>query len=171
VVSELEGSKTSENLREAFAGESQANRRYLAFARKADAEGYPQVAKLFRAAAEAETVHAHAHLRVMGGVGSTEENLGEAVGGETHEFTSMYPGMIAAAKEEGFKKAERSFDYANQVEKIHAGLFQKALDTLGTETESVDYYVCPVCGNTFEGAQTDPCPICGTPADRFMRVE
>ncbi len=170
-MSELEGSKTLENLREAFAGESQANRRYLAFAKQADAEGYPQVAKLFRAAAEAETVHAHSHLKVMVGVASTEENLSEAIGGETHEFTSMYPSMVAEAKEEGFTRAERSFDYANQVEEIHAGLFRKALDSLGKGVQAVDYYVCPVCGNTFEGAQTDPCPICGTSADRFVRVE
>ena len=129
-MSELKGSKTLNNLQEAFAGESQANRRYLAFAKQADADGFPQVAKLFRAAAEAETVHAHAHLKAMEGIGSTEENLREAVGGETHEFQSMYPGMIAAAKEEGFKKAQRSFDYANQVEQIHAGLYQKALDNL-----------------------------------------
>jgi rubrerythrin len=170
-VSELEGSNTLKNLKEAFAGESQANRTYLAFAKQADAEGYSQVAKLFRAAAEAETVHAHAHLRAMEGVGSTDENLRTAVGGETHEFENMYPGMIAEAKEEGFKKAERSFNFANQVEQIHAKLYQKALDTLGQEVESVDYYVCPVCGNTVEGAPTDPCPICGTPANRFFKVE
>ena len=170
-MSELAGSKTLENLREAFAGESQANRRYLAFAEQADADGYPQVAKLFRAAADAETIHAHAHLRAMSGVGSTTENLGEAVGGETHEFTNMYPGMIAAAEEEDFTRARRSFDNANQVEQIHAGLFQKALDSLGEEAQVFDYYVCPVCGNTVEGAPSEPCPICGTPADRFTRVE
>lgn len=170
-MSELAGSKTLDNLREAFAGESQANRRYLAFAKKADAEGYSQAAKLFRAAAGAETVHAHAHLRVMGGVGATQDNLHEAVGGETHEFTSMYPGMIAVAEEEGLKGARRSFDYANQVEQIHAGLFQKTLDTLGQQVEAVDYYVCPVCGNTLEGAPTERCAICGTPADRFFKVE
>jgi rubrerythrin len=123
-------SKTEKNLAEAFAGESQANRRYLAFAKQADKEGYPQVAKLFRAAAEAETVHAHAHLKALGGIKTTAENLKEAIAGETHEFKSMYPGMIATAKEEGNKAAERSFAYANEVEKIHAGLYQKALDSL-----------------------------------------
>jgi rubrerythrin len=169
-MSELRGSKTLENLKEAFAGESLANRKYLAFAKRADDEGFGQVAKLFRAAAEAETVHAHAHLRAMEGIGSTEENLREAVGGETHEFENMYPGMIAEAKDEGFKKAQRSFDFANQVEQIHARLYQKALDTLGQDVEPVDYYVCPVCGNTVEGAPTDPCPICGTPANRFFKV-
>lgn len=170
-MAEVEGSKTGKDLKEAFGGESQANRRYLGFAREADEEGFAQVAKLFRAAAEAETVHALAHLRAMGGIGSTEDNLREAVGGETYEFKSMYPGMIADAQEEGFKKAERSFDYANQVEEIHAGLFQKALDTLGEDVEDFDYYVCPVCGNTVEGPPTERCPICGTPADKFVKVE
>ena len=170
-MAELEGSKTLENLKEAFAGESQANRKYLAFAKQADADGYPQVAKLFRAAAEAETVHAHAHLRAMEGVGSTKDNLLAAVAGETHEFENMYPGMIADAKKEGFKKAERSFDNANEVEQIHAKLYQKALDSLGQKVAAIDYYVCPVCGNTVEGKPTDPCPICGTPANRFFKVD
>jgi len=116
--------KTDECLREAFAGESQANRRYLAFAAKADQEGYPQVAKLFRAAAEAETVHAHNHLRALKGIGNTQENLQEAVAGETHEFKTMYPEMIEVAKAEGNKEAERTFHYANEVEKIHAQLYQ-----------------------------------------------
>jgi rubrerythrin len=170
-MAELEGSQTLEDLKEAFAGESQANRKYLAFAKQADADGFPQAAKLFRAAAAAETVHAHAHLRAMDGVGSTEQNLREAIGGETHEFKSMYPGMIADAKDEGFKKAERSFDYANQVEEIHAALYEKALGALGQDVKAVDYYVCPICGNTFEGEQTDPCPICRTIASRFFKVE
>jgi len=170
-MSELTGSKTEVNLKEAFAGESQANRRYLAFAKQADAEGFAQVAKLFRVAAEAETVHALAHLRVMGGVRSTAENLREAIGGETHEFKTMYPKMIAEAEEEGFKKAQRGFDHANQVEEIHAGLFQRALDSLGEELEPFDYYVCPVCGNTFESEAPEVCPICRTPGERFMRVE
>jgi len=170
-MTELEGSKTLEDLKEAFAGESQANRKYLAFAKQADADGFPQAAKLFRAAAAAETVHAHAHLRAMDGVGSTEQNLREAIGGETHEFKSMYPGMISDAKDEGFKKAERSFDYANQVEEIHAALYERALGSLGQDVEPVDYYVCPVCGNTVEGKPTERCPICGTPADRFFMVE
>jgi rubrerythrin len=142
-------SKSEKNLKEAFAGESQANRKYLAFAQKADREGYAQVAKLFRAAAEAETVHAHTHLRAMKGVGSTADNLKEAIGGETYEFQSMYPPMIETAKEEGDKAAERSFTYANDVEKVHAALYQKALDNLDS-LEEVDYYVCSVCGYTCE---------------------
>jgi len=170
-MAELQRSKTLENLKEAFAGESQANRKYLAFAEQADADGYPHAARLFRAAAAAETVHAHAHLRAMNGIGSTEENLRAAIEGETHEFESMYPDMIAEARKEGFERAERSFDHANEVEQIHARLYNKALDNLGKEAEPVEYYVCPVCGNTFEGEQSEPCPICGTIAKRFFKIE
>jgi len=165
----LSGSQTEKNLNEAFAGESQANRRYLAFAKKAEEDGYKQVAKLFRAAAEAETVHAHSHLRALGGVKSTKENIQEAISGETHEFKSMYPEMLAKAKAEGIKQAEVSFDYANQVEKIHAALYQKAMAELGKNKE-VDYYVCPVCGNTVEEKAPDKCPICDTPGSKFIRV-
>ena len=163
-------SKTEENLKEAFAGESQANRKYLAFAKKADREGHPQVAKLFRAAAAAETVHAHAHLRALKGIGSTEENLKEAVSGETHEFKNMYPPMIETAKEEGEKVAERSFDYANQVEKVHADLYQRALDSLGNLQEA-DYYVCEVCGYTCEDEAPDVCPVCGAKKSVFFKVD
>lgn len=162
-------SKTEENLKEAFAGESQANRRYLAFAKQAEKEGYPQAAKLFRAAAEAETVHAHAHLRALGGIGTTEANLKEAISGETHEFNSMYPAMIEAAKEEGNKAAERSFAYANEVEKVHASLYQKALDNLDS-LEAVDYYVCSVCGYTCEKEPPKKCPVCGAAAKAFFEV-
>ena len=139
-MAELKGSKTENNLMEAFAGESQANRKYLAFAEKADAEGHKQVAKLFRAAAAAETVHAHAHLRTAGGVNSTEANLREAISGETHEFESMYPQMIEEAKAEGFDAALRSFSFANAVEKVHADLYQKAFDNFG-RNQDVDFYV------------------------------
>jgi rubrerythrin len=167
---ELKSSKTEANLQEAFAGESQANRKYLAFARQAEAEGHPQVARLFRAAAEAETVHAHAHLRVLGGVGSTEANLREAIGGETHEFTSMYPQMIVEAEQEGFAEALRSFRLANAVEKIHADLYQKALASLG-RNQAVDYYVCQVCGNTLEGPPEGACAVCGAGKGAFRKVE
>jgi len=163
--------KTEECLKEAFAGESQANRRYLAFAAKADQEGYPQVAKLFRAAAEAETVHAHNHLRALKGIGSTQENLQEAVTGETHEFKTMYPEMIETAKAEGNKEAERTFHYANEVEKIHAQLYQKLLDNLGTSQETYSYYVCPVCGYTAEGEPPDTCPVCGTKGKMFKKID
>ncbi len=158
-----------DNLKNAFAGESQANRKYLAFAKKADEEGHKQVARLFRAAAEAETVHAHAHLRVMGGVKGTKENIQEAIGGETFEFTKMYPQMIEEAKKEGNKQAQQSFEFANKVEKIHADLYQKALNNLG-KNESVDYYVCQVCGNTVENAAPDKCPICGASKSMFVKI-
>jgi rubrerythrin len=162
--------KTEQNLKEAFAGESQANRKYLAFAKQADQEGYPQAAKLFRAAAEAETVHAHAHLRALGGIRKTAENLKEAISGETHEFKNMYPGMIESAKEEGNKAAETSFANANAVEEVHANLYQKALDSLGN-AKAVDYYVCSVCGNTVENEPPETCPICGAKAKAFFKVD
>jgi rubrerythrin len=161
---------TLDNLKEAFAGESQANRKYLAFAKKADEEGYAQVAKLFRAAADAETVHAHAHLRVMKGIGSTAENLEEAIGGETEEFESMYPKMMEEAKADGNDAAYTSFANANAVEEIHAGLYKKALDNLG-DNEETDIYVCQVCGNTVEGEAPDKCPICGAPKKMFNKID
>ncbi len=168
-MADLKGSKTENNLFEAFAGESQANRKYLAFADKADAEGQKQVAKLFRAAAAAETVHAHAHLRVVGGIKSTEENLQEAIAGETHEFTTMYPQMIEEATAEGQDAALRSFSFANTVEKVHAELYQKAFDNLGSN-QDVDYYVCKVCGNTLEGEPHGPCPVCQAGPAAFFKV-
>jgi len=164
-------SKTESFLKEAFAGESQANRRYLAFAVKADQEGFPQAARLFRAAAEAETVHAHSHLRALNGIRSTKENLQDAINGETHEFKTMYPGMIEAAKAEAQKVAERSFSYANSVEKIHAELYQKLLDGLGKSKENYPYYVCPVCGYTAEKQAPEICPVCGAKGATFKRVE
>lgn len=160
---------TTDDLKDAFAGESQANRKYLAFAKKAEEEGYAQVAKLFRAAAEAETVHAHSHLRALDGVRSTKENIQEAINGETYEFTKMYPGMIENAKKEGHKKAEQSFAFANKVESIHANLYKRALNNLG-DNEIVDYYVCQVCGNTVEKAAPDTCEICGAPRNKFKLV-
>ncbi len=163
-------SKSEQHLRDAFAGESQANRKYLAFAEKADKEGYPQVAKLFRAAGAAETVHAHAHLRALGEIGKTADNLKVAVAGETHEFKQMYPGMIKDAKEEGNKTAERSFTLANEVEKVHAELYQKALDNLDS-LEEADYYVCSVCGMTVENEAPDTCPVCGAKASAFFKVD
>jgi len=168
-MAELKGSKTEQNLLTAFAGESQANRRYLAFAKQAEKEGHTQVARLFRAAAEAETVHAHAHLRTLGEVKGTAENLKEAISGETYEFKKMYPAMIEDAKEEGNKAAERSFTYANEVEKAHAALYQKALDNLSSPQE-VDYYVCSVCGYTCEKEPPERCPVCGARSTAFLKV-
>jgi rubrerythrin len=161
--------KSEQFLMEAFAGESQANRRYLAFAKQAEKEGYPQVAKLFRAAAEAETVHAHAHLQAAGGIKTTAENLKSAIAGETHEFKEMYPEMIAAAQAEGHKAAERSFTYANEVEKVHAALYEKALANLDKQ-ENVDYFVCRVCGYTCENEPPEKCPVCGGGAKAFFKV-
>lgn len=163
-------SKTEQNLRDAFAGESQANRKYLAFAQKADKEGYPRTARLFRAAAAAETVHAHAHLRTLKGVGSTADNLKEAIAGETHEFKNMYPAMIQDAEAEGEKAALRSFSYANDVEEVHANLYQKALDSLDNQDE-VDYYVCDVCGYTCENEPPEECPVCKAKKKAFFKVD
>ena len=162
--------KTEKNLWEAFAGESQANRKYLAFADKAEKEGFKQTARLFRAAAHAETIHAHAHLRALKGIGDTATNLKEAIGGETHEFQEMYPAMIAAAKEEGHKSAERSFSYANEVEKIHAALYLKALDSLANQ-EATDMHVCSMCGYTCEGEAPDTCPVCGANKKAFDKID
>lgn len=166
-------SKTDENLKAAFAGESQANRMYLAFAKAAEQEGFPQIAKLFKAAAEAETVHAHNHLRVLGKVKTTVDNLNEAVNGETYEFTKMYPQMIDEAKAEGNKKALQSFDYANKVEAVHADLYKKAIESAKTKKDlpAGDIYVCPVCGDTFLGTAPDNCPICGTPKAKFTKIQ
>jgi rubrerythrin len=162
-------SKTGQNLQNAFAGESQANRRYLAFAQKAEAEGYNQVAKLFRAAAEAETIHAHNHLRALDGIKSTKDNLLAAISGENYEYQKMYPQMIADATDEAAKNALRSFTLANEVEKVHAALYQKALDSLGQNT-ATDYYVCSVCGYTAEGEAPDNCPVCKAKKQAFKKV-
>jgi rubrerythrin len=160
-----------DNLKDAFAGESQANRKYLAFAQKADEEGFGQAAKLFRAAAAAETIHAHNQLKVMGGVHSTRENIQEAIKGETHEYTKMYPEMIMEVEKEGDNQAAvRSFDLANKVESIHASLYQKALDHLGNN-EPVDYYVCRICGNTVENSAPDKCHICGAAGSMFTKID
>jgi rubrerythrin len=163
-------SKTQKDLMEAFAGESQANRKYLAFAKKAETEGFKQVAKLFRAAAEAETVHAHNHLREAGGIKGTKENLEAAISGETFEFQKMYPAMIEDAKTEALAGALRSFTYANDVEKIHAELYKKALAALGNNSD-VDYFVCQVCGCTVEGEAPDECPVCKAKKQAFRKID
>ena len=168
-MTELKGSKTEKNLLQAFAGESQANRRYLAFSKQAEKEGYKQVARLFRAAAEAETVHAHNHLRALGVVKTTAENLKEAISGETHEFKTMYPAMIHDAQAEDQKAAERSFNHANEVEKEHAALYERALNDLDT-LEAVDYFVCSVCGYVSEKEPPEKCPVCGSKSTVFFKV-
>jgi rubrerythrin len=166
-------SRTIDNLKAAFAGESQANRRYLAFAKKAAEQGMPQVAKLFNAAAAAETVHAHAHLRVLGGVKETAENLKEAIAGEHHEFASMYPEFLEAARAEKNAGAEKSFEFALAVEKIHHQLYTDALAAVqsGKDLPAREVWVCGVCGNTVYGEPPDKCPICGVAHDKFSRVE
>lgn len=163
-------SKTNDDLKAAFAGESQANRRYLAFAKRADEEGYPQVARLFRAAAAAETYHAHNHLRALGEIKATTENLQAAIAGEHYEATEMYPAFVKDAEAEQAKRALTSFKWALEVEKVHEALYTKALETLGKTADAFDYYVCPFCGYTHEGPLDGKCPVCGTPGERFERV-
>lgn len=163
-------SQTIENLKAAFAGESQANRKYLAFAQKADEEGYPQIARLFRAAAHAETIHALNHLRALGGVKSTAENLQAAIGGENYEVVDMYPDFIKTAEEEGEKRALTSFTWAWEVEKVHERLYRQALESLSKEMAQVDYYVCPVCGYVHIGSAPERCPVCNTPGKRFELI-
>ncbi len=165
--------KSEEGLKAAFAGESQANRKYLAFAKQAEKEGLSGIAHLFRAAAAAETVHAHNHLRTLGGIKSTKENLKEAIEGEFYEFTSMYPEFINAAKNESNTAAERTFNYANEVEKIHHKLYKKALEVLesGDDLEDKKIYVCSVCGYTHEGEAPDKCPVCGAVKKAFNKVD
>lgn len=163
---------TRENLAEAFAGESQANRKYLAFAKKAEAEGLPQVAKLFRAAAHAETVHAHAHLRAMDGIKGTAENLKEAIEGEGFEFQKMYPPFLEQAKEEGHRAAETSFKFALAVEEVHHDLYQQALAAVQNGVDLADrpIYVCEVCGNTVYDEAPEKCVACNVPKDKFSRI-
>jgi rubrerythrin len=163
---------TSDNLQEAFAGESQANRKYLAFAKKAEQDRFPQVAKLFRAAAAAETVHAHAHFRVMGGIKGTGDNLQAAIEGEGFEFQEMYPKFLSEAEAEGNKPAVFSFRHALAVEEIHHGLYSKALKAVksGSDLPESKIFVCSVCGNTIEGSAPDKCPIGGASREQFRET-
>jgi rubrerythrin len=165
--------ETEGNLQSAFSGESQANRRYLAFAARADEEGYPQIARLFRAVAEAETVHAQNHFNAMGGVGTIKDSILAGSTGEHREFTRMYPPFIEQAEEEKSERAVIAFEHAYRVERIHFGHFEKALEALkkGYELEDWPYYVCQVCGNTVAGEAPDKCPVCGASPDMFKLVE
>jgi rubrerythrin len=163
--------KSVDDLKAAFAGESQANRKYLAFAKKADEEGYPQIARLFRAAAAAETVHAHNHLRALGEILATSENLKTAIAGENYEHTSMYPEFLVDAKADNNRRAIQSFEYAMAVEVEHEGLYQAALDCIGKEDETYDYYICPVCGHTHPRNAPDKCPVCGALGSKFERIQ
>lgn len=163
---------TQDNLQAGFAGESQANMKYLAFAAKAAAEGRPQIARLFRAIAAAETVHAHAHLRAMQGIGDTKKNLEEAIAGEHHEFTEMYPQFVTEAEAEGCKAALISFRNALAVEKIHHGLYTDALNALaqGKDLPDAPIHVCEVCGHTVIGVAPDKCPVCGAVKTKYKEM-
>ncbi len=163
---------TKENLQEAFAGESKANRMYLAFAQRAEEDGFPQVAKLFRAVAEAETIHALMHLDVLKGVRSTADNLRQAIEGESYEHTSMYPGFIERAKKDGDINALRSFTLANNVEKVHERLYLSAAHSVGADKDipAKRLYICPVCGNVEEEEAPERCPVCGAPGSSFKEV-
>ncbi len=163
-------SKTVDDLWVAFTGESKANRKYLAFARKADSEGYPQIAKLFRAVAHAETVHALAQFRTLGEVKTTAENLQNSIDGEKYEWTTMYPEFIQDAQAEDNDAALLWFERPKAVEEIHEKLYRDALANIASKpTEVFDYFVCPVCGNTVREVP-ERCPICGTPGTRFERI-
>ncbi len=164
--------KTDDSLKEAFAGESQANRKYTAFAAQAEKEGFSQAARLFRAAAEAEAIHAANHLKALKAVRDTKENLREAIAGETHEFKEMYPDMISTAKAEGARDAERTLSYANAVEEYHARLYHDMLEGLDkSKGQNYPYYVCPVCGMTVEKEPPEKCPVCGVKGSMFRKIE
>lgn len=162
---------TKTNLEAAFAGESQAHMRYLIFAGEAEKEGFPQVARLFRAIAFAEQVHATNHLRTLGGVGESPANLQVAIDGETFEVDEMYPAYKAVAELQDEKGAVRSTHYALEAEKVHAGMYQKARQSVlaGKDVEIGDIYICEVCGWTVEGEAPDRCPICGATRDKFRK--
>lgn len=165
-------SKSLEGLKTAFAGESQANRKYLAYATQAEKAGYTQAARLFKAAAEAETIHAINHFKAMDGVGDIKTNLQDAIDGEKYEAEEMYPPFLAAAKEEGHKKAARSFGFALEVEKEHEALFSAMLKNLeASKEDDYPFYVCPVCGSTHPKSAPDFCPICNVPGSKFIEVK
>lgn len=162
---------TTDNLKEAFAGESQANQKYRAFAEKAEKEGLPNIARLFRTTAEAEKIHAAGHLRALDGIGSTADNLQAAIDGETFEFEKMYPPMLETAIEEGHK-AKTMFKYAVEAEAVHAKLYALALEAAknGEDLTEVDFHLCPVCGYIEFGTPPENCPVCGLKGERFVKV-
>lgn len=164
---------TKENLQAAFAGESQANRKYLAFAKKAEADGFPQIAKLFRAIAEAETIHAHSHMRVLGDIKTTAENLEAAIAGEAYEFKEMYPEFLAEAQKDENRAAANTFKYALAVEETHHELYSEALEAVqaGNDLPEASVYICDVCGHTVVGDVPDKCPVCGAPRKRFSEIQ
>ena len=163
---------TIENLNEAFSGESQAGRKYIAFAKKAQQDGFPNIARLFRTTADAERIHAEGHLAARGGIGSTAENLQAAIDGETYEYTEMYPPMLEQAEADGHK-AKRMFGYAVKAEAVHARLYQLALEAArrGEDLTEARFYLCPVCGHIEFGTPPPACPICGAKAEKFVQVD
>jgi rubrerythrin len=164
-------STTEENLKEAFAGESQANQKYRAFAKQAEQEGFASIARLFRLTAEAERIHAEGHLKALGGIGTTVENLKAAIDGETHEFKSMYPPMVKQAEAEGHR-AKRMFGYAVAAEEVHARLYQMAIEAAKKGNDLAgDFYLCPICGYIEIGKPEKSCPVCGTVPARFVLAE
>ena len=164
--------KSQDDLMAAFAGESQANRKYLAFAKQAEKDGFPNLGKLFKAAAAAETVHALNHLKAAGGINSTVENLKAAIEGEHFEFSKMYPEFLEDAKKDGNKAATKTFNFANEVEKIHHLMYDEALAVIegGKDLGDGDYYICPICGHTHKGKPSDKCPVCGTKAEKYYKA-
>jgi rubrerythrin len=162
---------TLDNLKNAFAGESQANQKYRAFAKKAEKDGFPNVARLFRTAAEAERIHAEGHLGSMEGIGSTADNLQAAINGETYEYKEMYPPMVEQATADDHK-AKRMFGYALDAEAVHAKLYALALEAVkqGKDLTEVDFYLCPVCGYIEMGKPTEACPVCKTKPEKFVLV-
>jgi rubrerythrin len=162
---------TEDNLKEAFAGESQANQKYRAFAKKAEKEGFPNIARLFLTTAEAERIHAEGHLGALQGIGSTADNLQAAIAGETDEFTQMYPPMLEQAKAEGHK-AKRMFHYAIEAEEVHANLYKQALEAVlrGEDLTETEFYLCPICGHIEFGNPPDTCPVCQAKAASFVQI-
>jgi len=162
---------TKENLKEAFAGESQANQKYRAFAKKAEQEGFQNIAKLFKTTAEAERIHAEGHFGALDGIGSTIENLKAAIAGETYEFTEMYPPMLKQAEAENHK-AKRMFKYAVEAEAVHAKLYKMALDAAeqGKDLNVSEIYLCPVCGHVEFGEPKEKCPVCGALPQKYVKV-
>ena len=162
---------TEENLKAAFAGESQAHLKYLAFSEKAEQDGRANVARLFAAASFSEQIHAKAHLKTLSGIGGTSENLAGAIGGEAFEVNEMYPAFMAVSEKQEESAATRSFLRAFEAEKIHGELYTRAKTAVdaGADVYLDDVWVCGHCGFTTEGAQPDKCPFCGAPRERFSK--
>jgi rubrerythrin len=160
---------TKENLKAAFAGESQAHIKYLAFSAQAEKEGKPNIARLFKAIAYAEQVHAINHLKELGGIGDTAANLGAAIGGENFEVDEMYAAYLAVAERQGEKGAKRSMTYAMEAEKIHAEMYSdaKKIAEAGDDIAIGEVYICPVCGFTHIGEPPDRCPVCNVKSERY----